>query len=369
MTDYQVYLVGGAVRDKLLNLDIKDRDWLVTGATPEQLEKQGYQQVGKQFPVFLHPKTKEEYALARKEKKQGQGYTGFICDFSPDISLEEDLERRDLTINAIAQDINGQLIDPFNGAQDVEKRLFRHVSLAFTEDPLRVLRVARFAARFHDFKFSIAPETLNLMQEISQSGELASLSSERIWKELEKSLLTPNTYVFFDVLQQAKALNILFPHFVWNPNPHIKAQLKQAGLTAVQRWALLCQHTPMTDLINLQKQLKCPNQFKELAEQTRSFLEQNTIPMPAIQWESWLTQVSAIKKPQPYQRLIEVLCLLSDTQQNQWLSLRNSIAKINAANLMKQGFSGAELGQALKKARIEILKTLDHPFIKQSSLD
>ena len=139
---YQVYLVGGAVRDRLLKLPVIDQDWVVTGATPEQLEQQGFQQVGKQFPVFLHPKTKEEYALARREKKQGQGYTGFICDFSPNITLEEDLERRDLTINAIAQDEEGQLIDPFNGQQDLHDRLLRHVSNAFVEDPLRVLRVA-----------------------------------------------------------------------------------------------------------------------------------------------------------------------------------------------------------------------------------
>ncbi|MEL0636217.1 tRNA nucleotidyltransferase [Marinomonas sp. TI.3.20] len=366
MAQYQVYLVGGAVRDKLLGLDVKDRDWVVTGATPEELEKQGYQQVGKQFPVFLHPRNKEEYALARKEKKQGQGYTGFICDFSPDITLEEDLERRDLTINAIAQDTDGKLIDPFHGQEDIKKRLFRHVSSAFIEDPLRVLRIARFAARFADFDFNIAPETLSLMQTISLSGELSSLSPERVWKELEKSLSTPNAYVFFDVLEKANALDALFPGFVWQPSQRIRCQLEEAHLTAPQRWSLLCQHTQISALESLQKQLKCPNQFKVLAEQVRHFRENQKIPMPAEQWESWLTSVSAIKKPQPYQRLIEVLSLLTNTHQDQWLDLRNSIAKINAASLMKQGFSGAELGLALKATRITTLNEQANSFIEHT---
>ncbi|MGB3386096.1 MAG: tRNA nucleotidyltransferase [Marinomonas sp.] len=365
MSHYQVYLVGGAVRDKLLGLEVKDHDWVVTGATPEQLENKGYQQVGKQFPVFLHPKSKEEYALARKEKKQGQGYTGFICDFSPDISLEEDLERRDLTINAIAQDENGTLIDPFNGQQDLDNRLFRHVSSAFIEDPLRVLRIARFAARFADFGFTIAPETVTLMKAISHSGELSSLSPERVWKELEKALLTPNAPVFFAVLASIDALEILFPGFVWQSSQRHQEQFKQANLTPAQRWSLLCQDTQLDVLVTLHKQLKSPNQFKGLAEQVRAFKEQQQIPMSATQWENWLTQVSAIKKPQPYQRLIEVLSLMTQTQQSTWLALRNQVANINAASLMKQGFSGAELGQALKEARILSLSELPHPFVEQ----
>ena len=161
----QIYLVGGAVRDQLLNLPVKDRDYLVVGATPEQLLAQGYQQVGNDFPVFLHPETKEEYALARQERKNGVGYNGFLCDFSPDVTLEQDLIRRDLTINAIAQDASGQIFDPYGGKQDLANRLLRHISPAFSEDPLRVLRVARFAARFHSLGFSIAPETVKLMQE------------------------------------------------------------------------------------------------------------------------------------------------------------------------------------------------------------
>ena len=184
----KVYLVGGAVRDQLLGLPVKDRDWIVVGATPATLLSLGYQQVGKDFPVFLNPKTKEEYALARTERKASAGYTGFICDFSPTITLEQDLIRRDLTINAIAQSKDGEIIDPYGGKQDLENRILRHISPAFSEDPLRVLRVARFAARYHSLGFKIASETLSLMAELAQSGELQHLTAERVWLETEKAL-------------------------------------------------------------------------------------------------------------------------------------------------------------------------------------
>lgn len=199
----QIYLVGGAVRDQLLNLPVKDRDYLVVGATPEQLLAEGYQQVGNDFPVFLHPETKEEYALARQERKNGVGYNGFLCDFSPDVTLEQDLIRRDLTINAIAQDASGQIFDPYGGQQDLANRLLRHISPAFSEDPLRVLRVARFAARFHSLGFSIAPETVKLMQEMTACGELAHLTAERVWLETQKAFATDNPQIYFEVLRKS----------------------------------------------------------------------------------------------------------------------------------------------------------------------
>ncbi len=207
----QIYLVGGAVRDQLLNLPVKDRDYLVVGATPEQLLAEGYQQVGNDFPVFLHPETKEEYALARQERKNGVGYNGFLCDFSPDVTLEQDLIRRDLTINAIAQDASGQIFDPYGGQQDLANRLLRHISPAFSEDPLRVLRVARFAARFHSLGFSIAPETVKLMQEMTACGELAHLTAERVWLETQKAFATDNPQIYFEVLRKIGALAVLFP--------------------------------------------------------------------------------------------------------------------------------------------------------------
>lgn len=208
---YKVYLVGGAVRDQLLQLPVTERDWVVVGAAPDDLLKQGYQQVGKHFPVFLHPKTKDEYALARIECKDGHGYQGFACQFSKDVSLEEDLIRRDLTINAMAMDSHGEIIDPYGGLIDLQNKILRHVSHAFIEDPLRVLRVARFAARFKSLGFIIAPETMVLMQEISASGELKYLSVERIWKEFELAFSTAHPETFIQTLKDCNALKTLAP--------------------------------------------------------------------------------------------------------------------------------------------------------------
>lgn len=207
----KIYLVGGAVRDDLLNIPVLDRDWLVVGATPADLLAMGYQQVGKDFPVFLDPESHEEYALARTERKFGQGYTGFTCYAAPDVTLEEDLLRRDLTINALARSAEGELIDPYHGLADLQARVLRHVSGAFGEDPLRVLRVARFAARFAHMKFRIAEETLALMRNMAHSGELATLTAERVWKETEKALQSQSPQVYFQVLRDCDALAMLFP--------------------------------------------------------------------------------------------------------------------------------------------------------------
>lgn len=321
--ELNTYLVGGAVRDQLLNRKVKDKDYLVVGATIEKMTSLGYQQVGKDFPVFLHPETKAEYALARTERKQGHGYTGFTCDFASDVTIEQDLIRRDLTINAMAMDDNGTIIDPYNGQQDLNDRILRHVSDAFIEDPLRVLRVARFAARYHKYGFSIATETLNLMHEISASGELKSLTPERVWQEMQLSLadggentdsnstnLQGSPEVFFEVLQQCGALKELWPELaqLWGiPNPalwhpeicsgvHTMMVLQQSVLltqalpddksdykTAI-RYAALCHDlgkgiTPENELPShkgheksglplvekISKHLKVPNHYKQLA--------------------------------------------------------------------------------------------------------
>jgi tRNA nucleotidyltransferase (CCA-adding enzyme) len=204
-----VYLVGGAVRDCLLSLPIHERDWVVVGATPEDLLAKGYRQVGRDFPVFIHPTSGEEYALARTERKSGKGHQAFTVKSSPSVTLEEDLARRDLTINAIAQDSNGKLIDYNNGLQDLEDKVLRHISPAFSEDPLRVLRVARFAARYWKLGFTIAPETLQLMSSISCSDELSYLSKERVWNETKRALLTDNPEIYFLVTWQVGALDKL----------------------------------------------------------------------------------------------------------------------------------------------------------------
>jgi len=207
----QVYLVGGAVRDRLLGLPVGERDWVVVGARPEELERQGYMRVGKEFPVFLHPETREEYALARTERKVGPGYTGFTTQFSPDVTLEDDLRRRDLTINAIAEDEDGNRVDPFGGERDLDARVLRHVSEAFVEDPVRVLRLARFAARFASLGFTIAEETRGLMKQIVAAGEMDALVPERVWKETSRALDEARPDVYFQTLRDCGGLQVIFP--------------------------------------------------------------------------------------------------------------------------------------------------------------
>ncbi|WP_146449618.1 multifunctional CCA addition/repair protein [Vibrio kanaloae] len=297
----QRYLVGGAVRDKLLNIDSYDRDWVVVGSTPQEMKSLGFSAVGKDFPVFLHPKTKEEHALARTERKSGSGYTGFECYFAPDVSLEEDLMRRDLTINAIAQDDKGQLYDPYHGQQDLSNRILRHVSNAFVEDPLRVLRVARFAAKLHHLNFTVAPETMVMMSEIVQSGELAHLTAERVWQEWHKSLSTPHPEVFLSVLRECGALAVVLPEIdalfgvpqpeKWHPEIdtgiHTLMVAQQAallspslpvrfaaqvhdlgkGITPESEWPshkMHC-HTGLKIIKKLCDRVRVPNEFRDLA--------------------------------------------------------------------------------------------------------
>lgn len=207
----KIYLVGGAVRDKLLNYPSDENDWVVVGSSPEQMVELGYRPVGQDFPVFIKPQTGEEYALARTERKSGHGYQGFTFHTAPNISLEDDLIRRDLTINAMAEDDNGQIIDPYGGQHDLRDKLLRHVSNAFTEDPLRVLRVARFAARYHHLGFTVAPETLRLMSNIVASGEIQHLVPERVWKETERALCEKSPDVYIQVLRDCGALGVLLP--------------------------------------------------------------------------------------------------------------------------------------------------------------
>ena len=239
----QVYLVGGAVRDERLGLPVKERDWCVVGATPGELIDAGYKQVGKDFPVFLHPDTSEEYALARTERKTAAGYHGFDFDTSPNVTIEEDLSRRDFTINALAVDGDGSLIDPFGGLRDIEKRLIRHVSDAFVEDPVRILRAAKFAARFAHLGFRIAPETRDLMREMVASGEVDALVPDRVWRETEAALGGPNPQLFFEALRSCGALRVVFPEvdalfgvpqpFKWHPEVdtglHTMMVLEQAA--------------------------------------------------------------------------------------------------------------------------------------------
>ena len=218
----EVYLVGGAVRDRFLGLPIKEKDWCVVGSSPEEMKKRGFQSVGKDFPVFLHPETKEEYALARTERKIKPGYHGFDFNTSKNVTLLEDLKRRDLTINAMAIDSNDNLIDPYNGLDDINHKKLRHVSKAFDEDPVRVLRTAKFAARFHQLGFSVHADTQKIMKSISDNGELDHLVSDRVWKEMEQALSGNDPHVFFSTLQNCGALIRLFPELYINKDAKIK---------------------------------------------------------------------------------------------------------------------------------------------------
>lgn len=239
----QVYLVGGAVRDEQLGIPIKERDWCVVGATPDEMLRLGYKPVGKDFPVFLHPETNEEYALARTERKTAVGYHGFAFNTDPDVTIEEDLERRDLTINALAKDEHGNLIDPFAGVDDIANGIIRHVSDAFSEDPVRILRAAKFAARFYGRNFSIAPATRDLMREMVANGEADALVPDRVWRETEAALAGPNPRMFFEALRSCDALAVVYPEIdalfgvpqppKWHPEVdtgiHTMMSLEQAG--------------------------------------------------------------------------------------------------------------------------------------------
>lgn len=253
----KIYLVGGAVRDECLGLTPKEHDWVVVGATPEEMLSQGYKPVGKDFPVFLHPKTQEEYALARSEKKTAKGYHGFVFHTGPGISLEDDLKRRDLTINAMAKNDDGQIIDPYHGLKDLKQKKLRHVSEAFVEDPVRILRIARFNARFPEF--SIAEETLDLMKAMVENGEVDALVAERVWQETLKALSTEKPSLFFNALDACGAINIIFPE-LGSINPLIDKPNE-----AVIRYALLCADLSHAQLSTLCKRLRVSKQYSELA--------------------------------------------------------------------------------------------------------
>ena len=301
------YLVGGAVRDRLLGLDVRERDWVVVGATAEQLRRQGYKEVGRSFPVFLHPQTHEEYALARRETKTAPGYRGFEVDFGPEVTLEEDLRRRDLTINAMAEDAEGRLIDPHGGLRDLRGKTLRHVSAAFREDPVRILRVARFAARFHGLGFGVAPETLGLMREMVAGGEAAALVPERVWQETARALAEDAPQRFFEVLRECGALNVIFPEIdrLWGvPQPkrwhpeidtgvHVMMVLEQAarfsaktevrfaalthdlgkGVTPEQFWPRHSGHEAASVRLvgEMCGRLGAPKRFRALAEQVARY--------------------------------------------------------------------------------------------------
>lgn len=364
MMTMQIYLVGGAVRDQLLKRPVKERDWVVVGATPEEMLQQGFRPVGKDFPVFLHPKTQEEYALARTERKTGKGYTGFIVHAAPDVTLEEDLRRRDLTINAIAQTLDGQLIDPYGGQRDLQQRVLRHVSPAFAEDPVRILRLARFAARFPDFH--IHPQTLQLMQQMVAAGEVNALVAERVWQELVRALAEPEPARFFKVLAKCQALPILFPELV-NDEAALVALQKACQLTneLPARFAALLYRCSETAVKQLCQRYKVPREYSDLALLVARYhcdFEKLIIPPDAGTLFNLLEKLDALRRPERVPLFISVCQANQSTttdQQAQFLMDALTIARsITASQLDLTNLSPLEVGAMLRQARIAAIKKL-----------
>ncbi|MCP4957571.1 MAG: multifunctional CCA addition/repair protein [Photobacterium aquimaris] len=396
----QTYLVGGAVRDTLLGLPITDQDWVVVGTTPTAMLDLGYEQIGTDFPVFLHPQTKQEYALARTERKSGHGYTGFTCYAAADVTLEQDLLRRDLTINAIAQDQHGQLVDPYHGKHDLEHKILRHVSPAFSEDPLRVLRVARFAARFAHLGFTIAAETMALMQEIVISGELANLTPERVWKEWQKSLSSDDPHIFLTVLRQCGALAVIMPEIdalfgvpqppKWHPEIdcgiHTLLVAKQAALLsdsttirfAAQVHDLGKALSPKDDLPHhkthcrdgikpikkLCQRIKVPNEYRDLAllvcaQHTKIHHAQE---MRANTFITIFDQIDGWRKPERISQL--ATCCRADARGRQGLedtlypqadiliAVFDIAQAVSVKPIIAAGFTGADIKHQLAQSRI-----------------
>ncbi|MDF7667219.1 hypothetical protein PT273_05100 [Orbaceae bacterium ESL0727] len=364
----KIYLVGGAIRDRLLDLPVTERDWVVVGATPNELLGQGYQQVGKDFPVFLHPKTKEEYALARTERKSGKGYTGFICDFGKEITLEQDLIRRDLTVNAIAQDEQGQLFDPYHGIDDIHRKILRHISPAFGEDPLRVLRVARFAARYHHLGFTIADETMTLMTQIVTSKEIANLTAERVWKETEKALSTQDPQIYFQTLEQCGALAALFPEIKLT-DTLMDALKNVTQLTQEReiRFALLCSQLDNRQLVNqLCSDIKAPNNYRKVAQIVQQHYQsiQQIEQFTAEQILQLLNTIDVWRHPHHLQQLIIASQAYfhpknsqnSPYRQGDFLKQAYKIANsVNVQAIISQGLTGQAIHIELQKQRIALL--------------
>ncbi len=406
----QIYKVGGAVRDRLLGIPFSDTDWVVVGASADEMLAQGYRPVGADFPVFLHPKTGEEYALARTERKSGRGYGGFTFYASPDVTLEDDLIRRDLTINAMAEDNDGKVIDPYHGQEDLEARLLRHVSPAFAEDPLRVLRVARFAARYAPLGFSVAPETLALMRELSESGELEALTAERSWKEISRALMESRPDVFIQVLRDCGALAVLMPevdalfgvpqppqhHPEVDTGEHVLAVLRECaqydqplsvrwaclvhdvgkGETRKEDWPKHHAHEhlglPLIDALNAR--FKVPRDCQELA---RLVGEYHTHCHRALELRpttvlELLQSFDVYRRPQRFEEFLAASEMdargrhgLEDCDYPQAEYLRGAAQAARAVvvqPLLEKGYKGAELGEALKRERLNALKAYKESY-------
>lgn len=400
----QIYKVGGAVRDRLLGIPVTDIDRVVVGATAEEMLAKGFRPVGADFPVFLDPRTGEEYALARTERKSGRGYGGFVFHASPEVTLEEDLIRRDLTINAMAEDDHGNLTDPYHGQRDLEARLLRHVSPAFAEDPLRVLRVARFAARYAPLGFKVADETLELMRQLSDSGELEALTAERSWKEISRALMESQPQVFIQVLRDCNALKTLMPevdalfgvpqpeahHPEIDTGAHTLSVLEQSaehvqpltvrwacllhdlgkGLTPEHEWPrhIAHEHKGLKLIKAVNERFKVPRDCQELALLVGQYHTHGhrALELKASTLLELLQSFDAYRRPQRFEEFIAACEMdargrkgLEQRSYPQADYLRGAAAAARAVAvqpLLEKGFKGPELGEAIKRERLRALK-------------
>ena len=408
----QVYLVGGAVRDRLLGRAVRERDWVVVGARPEELERQGFIPVGRDFPVFLHPETKEEHALARLERKIAPGYRGFTTEFSPHVTLEDDLRRRDLTINAMAEDADGNIIDPHGGRRDLDARLLRHVSEAFAEDPVRILRVARFAARYAPLGFTVADETLALMRRMVEAGEVNALVAERVWTETEKSLAEPAPDVFISVLRDCGALKVIYPEIdalfgvpqpqKWHPEidtgVHLLMALRQAvelggglavrfavllhdlGKAATPAYVLPAHHGHEDSGVALVEQLcarvRVPNHLRELAVIAARFHTHvhRALELRADTVLRTLERCDALRRPERFAELL--LACEADArgrlgfeqreypQRAFFAQARERAAAVALDPAERAGMSGEKIGQELRRRRLAAIEELKTQLVE-----
>lgn len=400
----KAYLVGGAVRDQLLGYPVKERDWVVVGSSPQALIELGYRQVGRDFPVFLHPNTQEEYALARTERKMGDGYYGFACDFNPHITLEEDLARRDLTINAMAMDEQGNVIDPYNGQQDLAAKILRHVSPAFVEDPVRVLRLARFAARYHHLGFRLANETRILMYAMVKRGALAHLVPERVWQEWQRSLEEKNPEIFISVLRSCGALSVISPeldalfgvpntqhyHPEIDSGVHTLLVLQAAvnlsddpmvrfaalvhdlgkAATPIAQWPSHHGHeargVPIIEC--LCQRLRVPGQYRKLAVVVSKFhlIIHRVYELRANTIVETMEQVDAFRRPALFEQLLQVCEAdgrgvgreVDYTQANHWRALYKACATVSASEFLAVGLEGMAVKIAIHKRRVATIVSL-----------
>ena len=356
----KIYLVGGAVRDKLLGLPVNEKDWVVVGATPEMMIRKGFKPVGKAFPVFLHPETHEEYALARTERKIAKGYKGFTFHVAPDVALEDDLKRRDLTINAIAETPEGKLVDPYGGQQDLKNKILHHVSSAFQEDPVRILRVARLATKFPEF--SIHPDTLALMKKMVQSGEVNALIPERVWREWVRALDNKKPTRFFEILNNCDALSILFPEIC----------LDAKGITAltlitnktssrVIRFAALLYNLSSEIIQSLARRYHLPNEYTELALLTARFWSfyAKSDKMNENELLNFIIRTDALRRCQRFEQFLFVCnsidSIITPHHNKRIKRIIEAIKSVDIKPLQKKGLKGEAFAKVLEKLRLEAI--------------